>query len=272
MIKTVELKEISEVMDMIKDQEYNSDINRMRSAYFYRGLPDASFRLTTSIRMNCKSLHTELEPAVLKAFTKYASIEDPELNGSVWRQMIIGQHHGLPTRLMDLTRSPLIALHFATTEDNFNKMEMRDSVVWRIDMRDVNRNLPDKYFDALQKNHAFVFSVDTLMKVADSLETYDRDMGDRAFASIEPPSVDQRIINQYSFFSIIPNGMKDIEEFLDRSTEKTVKYIIKRNIRWDVRDLLDQLNINERILYPGLDGLSKSLARHYFVKDEMSAD
>ena len=30
-------------------------------------------------------------------------------------------------------------------------------------------------------------------------------------------------------------------------------------IRWQARDLLDQLNISERVIYPGLDGLSKWL-------------
>ncbi|MBO7406889.1 MAG: FRG domain-containing protein [Clostridia bacterium] len=267
MIKTVEIDSIGKAMELIEDQEFNPEIQRMRSAYFYRGLPDKDYNLTTSLRMNCKHLHKELEPAVLRAFTKYASIEDPALNDSVWRQMIIGQHHGLPTRLMDWTRSPLIALHFATTEENFDKMDRRDSVVWRIDMRDVNRNLPEKYRRALEENHAFVFSVDSLMQVADNLDTYDADMGAGAMASIEPPSVDQRIINQYSFFSIVPNGMTDIEDFLDKCTTRTVRFVIRKEIRWDVRDLLDQLNINERILYPGLDGLSKSLARHYYVKN-----
>ena len=266
MIKTVEIDSISGIMDLIRDQGYNKDINRLRSTYFYRGLPDARYRLTTSLRMNCKQLYGKLEPAVLRAFTKYASIEDPALNDSVWRQMIIGQHHGLPTRLMDLTRSPLTALHFASTENNFDKIDMRDSVVWRFDMRGINKNLPKKYADALDRLSAFVFSVDTLSELASDLGSYDRDMGDSAFACIEPPSVDQRIINQYSFFAIIPNGMTDIEGFLDKCAAETVKYIIKKEIRWDVRDLLDQMNMNERILYPGLDGLSRSLARHYFVK------
>ena len=60
--------------------------------------------------------------------------------------------------------------------------------------------------------------------------------------------------------------MDDIEEFLDRRTNNTVKYVIAAELRWRVRDMLDQLNMSERIVYPGLDGLSKWIARHYFVK------
>ena len=58
----------------------------------------------------------------------------------------------------------------------------------------------------------------------------------------------------------------DIEKFLDERTDNTVKYVIDRNLRWRVRDMLDSLNISERLLYPGLDGLSKWVARHYYVK------
>jgi hypothetical protein len=57
-----------------------------------------------------------------------------------------------------------------------------------------------------------------------------------------------------------------VAEFLNARTDRTVRYIIKKEIRWQVRDLLDQLNISERIVYPGLDGLSQGLARHYYVK------
>ena len=93
-------------------------------------------------------------------------------------------------------------------------------------------------------------------------------MNGEAMVIVEPPSIDQRIINQYSFFSIIPSNMASVEGFLRERTEKTVKYIIRKEIKWQIRDLLDQLNISERIVYPGLDGLSKWLARHYYVREE----
>ena len=47
-----------------------------------------------------------------------------------------------------------------------------------------------------------------------------------------------------------------------------MKYVIDRKLRWRVRDMLDQLNMSERIVYPGLDGLSRWIARHYFVKEQ----
>ena len=268
MIETVRINSIDEVMKLISEQKFNPDIKRVRSPYFYRGMPDANYTLTTSLRLNCKHLHKELESSVLRNFSKYACIEDPSISTSVWKQMMIGQHHGLPTRLLDWTYSPLIALHFSCTESNFDKLDKRDCVVWRFDMQAANRNLPSRYREALKRQGSFVFSVDTLTSIVDSIDQYDIDMGSEAFVNIEPPSVDQRIINQYSFFSIIPSGITDIEDFLEKHTEHTMKYIISKDIRWAVRDMLDQFNISERILYPGLDGLSRSLARHYFVRTE----
>ena len=105
-----------------------------------------------------------------------------------------------------------------------------------------------------------------LGELTGSLNQYDIDMGNQSMVVVEPPSINSRIINQYSFFSIVPMEMTDIEGFLDGRTEHTVKYIVDRHLRWRVRDMLDQLNISERIIYPGLDGLSKWIARHYYVK------
>ena len=63
-------------------------------------------------------------------------------------------------------------------------------------------------------------------------------------------------------------GISDIERFLDERTERTVKYVIDKRLRWRVRDMLDSLNMSERVLYPGLDGLSKWIARHYYVMEQ----
>lgn len=267
MIKTEIIDSINDAMALIADLGYNNDIKRVRSTYCYRGMPDSSYALATSLSRNCKHLQKKLEGGILRNFTKYACKEDPSLSDNVWRQMIVGQHHSLPTRLLDWTHSPIIAMHFATTEDDPGDLSKRDCVIWRIDLPDLNRNLPDKYKAALEKDESSIFTVDALTALVNDPDQYDRDMGADAFVCIEPPSVDQRIINQYSFFSIMPLDMTDIEGFLDTHTENTVRYIIRKELRWDVRDTLDQLNVSERIIYPDLDGLSKWVGRHYYVKD-----
>ena len=91
-------------------------------------------------------------------------------------------------------------------------------------------------------------------------------MANQSLMVVELPSLDQRIVNQYSFFTILPKGITDLEKFLDDNTENAVKYIIHRDLRWDLREILDQLNINDRIIYPGMDGIAKWLARHYYVR------
>ena len=64
----------------------------------------------------------------------------------------------------------------------------------------------------------------------------------------------------------MPLGINNLEDFLDKNTNNTVKYVIDGSLRWDIRDLLDQWNINERTVFPGLDGLSSWLKRYYYVK------
>lgn len=155
---------------------------------------------------------------------------------------------------------------FLTKRQPLRQVIGHDCAVWRIDAREINQRLPEKYKKVLNEKKTFIFSVENLSRVTNSIDEYDEDMQGQALVTLEPPSIDQRIVNQYSFFTVVPHGIERMEEFLDKYTEHTVKYIIDRQLRWDLRDILDQLNMNERMIYPGMDGIAKWLARHYYVK------
>lgn len=266
MIHVKEIREIHEIWDIISEQRHQDRIDRYRSPYLYRGLPNIKFHLETSLCRNCKYKGYELEKSILRNFTKYASIETPNLVSSVWSQLIIGQHHGLPTRLLDWTYSPLIGLHFATSGESFFEMQENNCVVWAIDIEEINGLLPHKYKNKLREEHAYLFTVEMLNEVVQSLDNYDDDMENNSMILLEPPSIDQRIINQYSYFSVIPREISNIESFLNLKTENTIKYVIDKSLKWRIRDMLDQLNVSERIIYPGLDGLSSWIKRRYYVK------
>ena len=266
MIDVIKINTIEELSTLLYAQEEDKKIGRFRSPCLFRGLPNESYSLTTSLERNCKAKQHELEKSILRNFTKYAAIEDSELKNSIWRQLIIGQHHGLPTRLLDWSYSPMMALHFATSGEDLANMENNNCVVWSIDINEINGLLPKRYRDKLNERSAYLFTVDMLGELTENLEKYDSEMADKAMVLLEPPSIDQRIINQYSYFSVIPSRMNDIELFLETYTANTKKYVIDKSIKWRVRDMLDQMNINERIAYPGLDGLTRWLKRHYYVK------
>lgn len=265
MVKNVQIDSIDSLVELFK-QEHNTKINRFRSPYLFRGLSNEKYHLIPSLYRCCKTHSQKLETHALNSFSKYARIEYPTVGSSVWETMMLGQHHGLPTRLLDWTRSPLIALHFADSVSNLDELEKNNCVIWRVDIKELNSFLPTKYQDILNKYDVSVFSSNSLYEAAANLDEYDKDMSGKAFVMVEPPTIDYRIANQFSFFSVVPNGMDELDKYLESYTNNTVKYIISKSIRWDLRDFLDQQNINERMIYPGLDGISSWIARRYYVR------
>ncbi len=102
-----------------------------------------------------------------------------------------------------------------------------------------------------------------LDRVADTLEKFDR-LSDKQFVVfIEPPSLDARIFNQFALFSAVNGPSRNLEDLLVANPELARKIVIPAELKWEVRDKLDQAGITERMLYPGLDGLSRWLSRYY---------
>ena len=248
----------ADLCERLFDNSWQPDIGRFRSNYAFRGVADCDYDLSTSFFRNCGEL-AHLEYHLLRNFRKYAQIQDAD-QLSDWRCMTIAQHHGLPTRLMDWTYSPFVALHFATANpDHYD----RDGAIWHVDFIKANRRLPPPLRDALERAGVNAFTVEMLERTMPTLADYDKLAVEPLALFFEPPSLDARIVNQFAFFSVMSGAGHNLPSWLLQHPDLYRRIIIPASLKWEVRDKLDQANITERMLFPGLDGLAAWLARHY---------
>ena len=238
-------------------------IDRHRSDKVYRGMADSSWALHTSLQRVNKNFDL-VEKHLLRNFIKYAPQTSVAFN-SFWNWLTLAQHHGLPTRLMDWTYSPLIALHFAL--DNHTSFKQNgDAAIWSVDLDMIKATLPPvikKRFDA---DGAYSFSIDTLDELWGNIDELSEKSEPDFMIFFEPPSFDDRIINQYALLSTTRNSETIVSDWLKNNPNLYRQIIIPKELKWEFRDRLDQINITERIIYPGLDGLCTWLKRWYCSK------
>ena len=55
----------------------------------------------------------------------------------------------------------------------------------------------------------------------------------------------------------MPNPTASLNRWLMRHPDVYRRMVIPAAMKWNIRDTLDQANINERVLHGGLDGLSR---------------
>ena len=82
-------------------------------------------------------------------------------------------------------------------------------------------------------------------------------------AFFEPPSLDDRMMNQAAVLSRSSRADLSVSRWLYDHKKLFHRIFIPAKLKQEIRDKLDQANINERILFPGLDGLSLWLTRYY---------
>ncbi len=254
------------LIDQVYYDSWKPAMGRYRSDFAFRGLSDCRYQLKNSFLRNCGD-HPELEYHLLRNFRKYARTDEPQHTTTPLRSLVLAQHHGLTTRLVDWTYSPFVAMHFATS--NTEKFGC-DGVIWQVDFVKVNRLSPEPLNALLKKEKCNAFTVDMLETEFLSLQKFDEHFGQESVLFFEPPSLDERIVNQYALFSIMSSATAIFDEWLVKHPGLYRRIIIPAKLKWEIRDKLDQANITERVLFPGLDGLASWLKRHYQPKDDVT--
>jgi hypothetical protein len=249
------------LLQRLFDAPLDASVERFRSGFVFRGLANVAFAPMMTSLMRLGGDPRDKEHHLVRNFRKYAFL-DVSPNDAVWYWLALGQHFGLPTRLLDWTFSPFVALHFATAE--LGQMD-QDGLIWCVDVKETKAFLPPALSAVLEAEGAHVFTTEMLDSVAPTLEALDGLPGD-FIVFLEPPSLDARIVNQFALFSLMSSPTARLDDWLAHHATTYRRIVIPARVKWEVRDKLDQANITERVLFPGLDGLSAWLQRYFYTK------
>lgn len=191
-----------------------------RKKDIYRGVRKKEYELIPKIgRVSFPSSTSRKkeEKLMLEWFQERAMLYFDFTLRDEWELIAVAQHHGLPTRLLDWTRNPLVAAYFAVE----NKYA-GDSAIYVL-----------KGYDAISEEGRMV----------DPLEHTE-------VVKYAPPHMTERIVAQAGIFTIHP------EPEIAFSSDSVDKLIIPHSLRKKFKKMLDTYGINRAVLFPGLDGLA----------------
>ena len=228
-------------------------------ALWYRGQGDASWELTPSrwrkeyaeeneaeMRLEFESVGRQLVPS--------------DSQRDKWGWYFLMRHYGAPSRLLDWTINPLVALYFAVKSSEPGV----DAAVWVIDPWKWNRvHILRLYGPALpgwEETESYLWDLE------DAMDTKNTDVRRKWPIAIEPPHVDRRISAQEGRFILFGTARDLIASpNVNRKTRKGKharldKIVIPSNRASAIRDELDQLSVNDKTLFPDLGGLGEYIA------------
>jgi hypothetical protein len=199
--------------------------------WLYRGHGSAVWPLVCSLdRPECKAHRGTLDRSIyeLRVFEEFKRRAIPFVKSrpqNEWEWLALARHHGLHTRLLDWSRSPLVALYFALADSP----EGHDAalIAYRHNHLPVDAN----------KVHPF--------RIA-RIELY------------EPAMIHERLVAQSSVFTAEPGLIRDGEGDERRGSALQVWPISFKSTRSIYKEL-QSLGITKSHLFPGLDSLCEEL-------------
>ena len=168
------------------------------------------------------------------------------------------QHYGLPTRLLDWSESPLVALYFALSSDEDAKT---DAAVWVLNPMRLNKKVgygeyvPPISYDSLRGDLEGAFS---------NHDNDDYGLQNRIIAC-HGVGCDLRMYVQQSDFTIHSTAERlDQILKLDESCDYFYKIRIPQQIRKQLLAQLDAMGFHESSIYPDMEHIAKEQADSHF--------
>ena len=262
-IQEIRVETLGKLVDLATPREADPVSGRLRSPTVFRGCRQTSGPLYTSLDrlggIDPPHGKAHLEEHILRNFMRYSRPHLAQPLQNPWELLVTAQHHGLPTRLLDWSYSPLVAAHFATVGEGSG-----ERVVWRLDWAAVHRHfgLPPLAF--------LVEDVGELLGaqgVPSLWELFDLPDGGpaRFVCMLDPPALDARIIAQAASFTVCSDKTRSFDRILAENglLGALTRFVIPAERVAHIRDQLDLVTMDERRLFPDLDGVAAEMRRYY---------
>lgn len=216
-------------------------------AVWFRGHSKSSYRLLPSIARNPTAL--ERESLLSKRFKQNAYPFRQSPPQSEWEWLFLMQHFGVPTRLLDWTESPLVALYFAVNGSAEDDKE--DANIWAL--------LPAKYNFEIPRIRPAVPVDIPCFGVDEVLDDYRPDrialerMSNKHPVAAIAHRQNERIMAQLGVFTIMHRDMTPLEELAPQFLARlTIPAAARRQLRAELK----ALRVTQLTLFPELTSVA----------------
>jgi hypothetical protein len=245
--------------------------------YLFRGVSDFSYQLKSSLERSVRHYQTEnwLIDEFQRSIHEYLPVESHPNNK--FELLSLMQHHGVPTRLLDITKSPYVALYFAASQYFHGENNVKDGAIYAF----MRHNLQSASIRNILGRSKFDFDINWLNRyVKRDSKVFDEvfyNHRDDVTLIIEPFKVNKRLYAQQGLFLISNFSNTTTEHLIEKLLPKDlpegsndptlIKIKIKGELKMEILKRLDRMNINSSTLFPGIDGFSRYLSEKNIYTD-----
>lgn len=241
-----------------------------KDPYWFRGVGEETFPLLPSLYRHPSVTAADdllkLEQQLVNRFRERSVPYQPAYSSTPWESVFLMQHYGIPTRLLDWTENPMVALFFALTttkRDTATGNVLVPAAVWALSPRLWN----ERAFSHVTYRGGPLSVSDQLLK---SYTPLSGETPPALSAAIYGIHNSPRIVAQRGVFTIFGSRvspMQDIfaaDPFSDRAM---VKYVIPEVVADAILQKLYATGFTEAVMFPGLDGLARETKRLFGFKE-----